>query len=103
MAFIGIFMLAWLVIVFLIIVGCLILFVYIPAIVMTIIGIIKGVKNKWPRGSIIMTSVAGSIVAVFTIIILFFVVWIAVHPNVVTPMTDSGSSSLEALLPYLIY
>ena len=65
MAFIGIFALAWVALmIFLIIVGGF-LFVFLPALIVSIINLVKGIRNHWPKINIILLIVFGTIALTF--------------------------------------
>lgn len=65
MAFIGIFALAWVALmIFLIIVGGF-LFVFLPALIVSIINLVKGIRNHWPKINIILLIVFGAIALTF--------------------------------------
>ena len=103
MAFIGIFVVAWLLVLILIAIGCILLFVYIPAVVIAIVGLVRGVKNHWPRSSIIMVSVSSPFVIVITTLLLMYLVWRIMNPTAPNYDVSSSSSAISAALTYLIY
>ena len=103
MAFIGIFVVAWLLVLILIGIGCILLFVYIPAIVIAIIGLVKGVKNNWPRSSKIMVSVSAPFVIIITTLLLMYIVWRIMNPTAPNYDVTSSSSAISAALYYFNY
>lgn len=103
MAFIGIFVVAWLLVIILIGIACVLLFVYIPAIVISIIGLVRGVKNHWPRSSKIMVSVSAPFVIIITTLLLMYTVWRIMNPTAPNYDVTSSSSAISSALNYLIY
>ena len=91
MAFIGIFVVAWLLVLILIAVGCLILFVFIPSLVLAIINLVQGVKNNWPKHNIILLSISAPIAAIFITLLTVYLIWRFCF--YVPPYIDGSSSS----------
>lgn len=68
MAFIGVFALAWVAfMIFLIIVGTF-FFVFLPALIVAIINLVKGIRNHWPKINIILLIVFGTIALTFIVL-----------------------------------
>ena len=68
MAFFGILILAWVFWMILIFVICVIVFVFIPSLIVAIINLILGIKHHWPKHNVILLSVFGGIVVLLFII-----------------------------------
>ena len=92
MAFIGIFVVAWLLVLILIVIGFLILFVFLPCLVLAIINLVQGIKKHWPKVNIILFSITASIASIFIILLTMYFIWRFCF--YVPPYSD-GSSSIE--------
>ena len=100
MAFFGIFIVMWLLILILIVIGCALLFVFIPCLVLSIIALVKGVKNNWPRWTKILLPIVGSITIIFIILISVYLVWrFAIY---IPPTYEDGSTSEMATIIYCL-
>ena len=92
MAFIGIFFVAWLLVIILIGVAFVFFFIYIPAVVLAIINLVQGVKHNWPKRNIIFVSVTAPIVIIITALLIYYFVWrFTIY---VPPYGDSSSSDV---------
>lgn len=75
MAFFGIFILAWVaLLIFIIIIGLLVL-VFLPCLVLSIVALVNGIRHRWPIWCRILLSVTGTIVTVFLFFIIWYLVW----------------------------
>ena len=100
MAFIGIFVVMWLLIIILIGVAFVFFFIYIPSLVLAIINLVQGIKRNWPKRNIIFLSVTAPIVVIITGLIIWYLVWrFCVY---VPPYTDSSSSADITSQAYLV-
>ena len=100
MAFFGIIIVMWLFILILVVIGCLILFVFIPCLVIAIINLVQGVRHDWPKRNIIPLAITGSISIIFIILITLYLVWrFSIYQE---PTYDSSSSSEMALSLYYL-
>ena len=90
MAFIGIFLVMWLLILILIVVGFILLFIYIPAIVLGIINLVQGVKHHWPKRNVVIVSITAPIVFIITGLITWYFIW---RFNFYVPPYDDSSSA----------
>ena len=91
MAFIGIFVVMWLLIIILIGVAFVFFFVYIPSLVLAIINLVQGIKRHWPKRNIIFVSVTLPIVVIITGLIIWYLIWrFTIY---VPPYTDSSSNA----------
>ena len=82
MAFFGILILSWVAMMIFIFVLCVVVFVFIPALIVSIINLILGIKNHWPKINTILFSVFGSIaLLLLTVGISFALVLALFHPN----------------------
>ena len=100
MAFMGIFIVMWLLIIILIIIGCMILLVFIPSLVLSIVNLVQGIKRHWPKRNIVMLSIFGTITFIFVGLFLGYLVYRLGY--YVPPETEqSYSSEMSNLLFYL--
>lgn len=100
MAFIGIFVVGWLLVFLIIAIACLILFVFIPCLIIAIINLVKGIQNNWPKRNVIPLAITGSISLIFIFLIMFYLIWrFAVYQNPYT--TSSSLQSANNLLIWL--
>ena len=101
MAFFGIFIVMWLLIIILIVIACAILFVFIPCLVFAIINLVNGIRHNWPRRNIVFLSITGTISVIFIILIGYYLVWrFTVY---VPPTYDDGSTSeMATSIVYLL-
>ena len=108
MAFFGIFIVMWLLIIILIVIGCLLLFVFIPCLVLAIINLVQGVRHNWPKRNIVLLAITGTISVIFIILIGYYLVW---RFMIYVPPYEDGSTSesidqiyyLGLYLKYLIF
>lgn len=99
MAFIGIFVVSWILIFILIVIACLILFVFIPCLIIAIINLVKSIQNNWPKRNVIPLAITGTISLIFIILIAWYLIWrFTVYQD---PQTSS--SSLESANNLLIW
>ena len=75
MAFIGILFVGALLWVVLVFIAILILFVFIPCLIIAIINLVKGIQNHWPKRNIIPLAITGSISMIFILLIIWYFVW----------------------------
>ena len=100
MAFMGIFVVMWLVIIILIGVAFVFFFIYVPAIVLAIINIVQGSKHNWPKRNIIFVSVTMPIVVIITGLIIWYFIWrFTIY---VPPYSDSSSGADIASQAYFV-
>ena len=92
MAFMGIFVFAWLLVFLLIIIGCIILFVFLPCLVLSIVALVNGITKKWPTWTKILLGITGTIVTIFVTLFIWYLVW---RFGFYTPPDYHGSSSSE--------
>ena len=100
MAFMGIFLFGWLAFLFAMIVLLTIVFVFIPCLIIFIINLAKGIRNKWPKRHLIPTIFTGiflSIIITFLLGLLFLVLIIR------SGSSDAGSSSAQAAIALHYY
>ena len=72
---------------------CIILFVFIPALILSITNLVLGIKHKWPKHNIVLLSVFGSIVVLFLIIGILSAISMATKGI----SYGTGSESIEAI------
>ena len=100
MAFIGIFVVGWLLVLVLVLIACAILFVFIPCLTIAIINLVKGIKNHWPKRNIIPLVITGTISLIFIFIFIWFFLWSLIYRT--DPSTTSSSmQSANNLLIWL--
>lgn len=96
MAFMGIFLvgiLLWIVVIAII---CVILAIFVPCLIISIVNLVKGIKNHWPKRNIIPLAITGSIVILF--IALFIVLCIrSAYASVPVDDTSVSSSAVNIL------
>ena len=102
MAFIGIFALAGIALIIFFILFTIFFLVFVPCLIISIINLVHGIKNNWPKRNIIALSITGSITILFIMIFtIFFVLGIV---NNTGDAQSSSSSMVEVtrLLSYLL-
>lgn len=96
MAFMGIFLVGILLWVVVIAIICVVLAIFVPCLIISIVNLVKGIKNHWPKRNIIPLAITGSIVILF--IALFIVLYIrSVYASVPVDDTSAASSAVTAL------
>ena len=75
MAFIGIFFVGILLWVVVIAIAALILFVFIPCLIIAIINLVKGIQNNWPKRNVIPLAITGSISIIFILLLTLYLIW----------------------------
>ena len=96
MAFMGILLVGILLWVVIIAIICVVLAVFVPCLIISIVNLVKGIKNHWPKRNIIPLAITGSIVILF--IALFIVLYIrSVYASVPVDGTSASSSAVNAL------
>ena len=89
----------WLLILVIILVACVILFVFIPCLIIAIINLVKGIKNHWPKRNIIPLAITGTITLIFVFLFIWFLIW----RFTVYQEPSTTSSSLESANNLLIW
>ena len=106
MAFIGIFVVSWLLVILLIFIACVFLFVFVPALVISIVSLVKGIKYHWPIWSRILLAISGSIVTIFLVLMTIYLIWrigYYVPPYGDDSSTSEMSNQILAICGYLKY
>ena len=93
MAFMGIFLVGIAAIFFFLV----ILSIFIPCLIISIVNLVKGIKNHWPKRNIIPLAITGSIVTLF--VVLFIVLYIKAS---FAGVADTGSSSAMNAVKFLL-
>ena len=75
MAFFGIFLVGILLWFVLVIIALVVLFIFIPCLIIAIINLIKGIKNNWPKRNIIPLAITGPIALIFIILFTVYFIW----------------------------
>ena len=88
MAFMGIFLVGIAAIFFFLV----ILSIFIPCLIISIVNLVKGIKNHWPKRNIIPLAITGSIVTLF--IVLFILAYIK---SAFASGTGASSSAMNAV------
>lgn len=79
-----------------------ILFIFIPCLIIAIINLVKGVKNKWPKRNIIPLVITGPISILFLLAItIFLIAALVVYITNSSFATSSSSSTQTALLYFM--
>ena len=79
-----------------------ILFIFIPCLIIAIINLVKGVKNKWPKRNIIPLVITGPISILFLLAItIFLIAALVVYITNPSFATSSSSSTQTALLYFM--
>ena len=100
MAFIGIFVVGWLLVLLLIFIACLILFVFIPCLIIAIINLVKGIQNNWPKRNVIPLAITGTISLIFIILFIWYFIWrFSFYQD---PYAASSSSEIANQLRFLL-
>ncbi len=85
--------LLWIVVIAII---CVILAIFVPCLIISIVNLVKGIKNHWPKRNIIPLAITGSIVILF--IALFIVLCIrSAYASVPVDDTSVSSSAVNIL------
>ena len=100
MAFFGIFILAWVALLIFIIIICAILFVFIPSLVLSIVSLVKGLKNNWPIWTRVVLGICGTIVLIFIAFFIYYLVW---RFAIYDPTAVDSSSSSEEMSNLILY
>ena len=96
MAFMGIFLVGILLWVVVIAIICVVLAIFVPCLIISIVNLVKGIKNHWPKRNIIPLAITGSIVILF--IALFIVLYIrSVYASVPVDDASAASSAVNIL------
>lgn len=74
MAFFGILIVSWIMMIIIFFVVAVFLFVFIPCLIISIINLVKGIQNHWPKRNIIPLAITGSVVVLLFVIFITFVV-----------------------------
>lgn len=74
MAFFGILIVSWIMMVIIFFVVAVFLFVFVPCLIISIINLVKGIQNHWPKRNIIPLAITGSVVVLLFVISITFVV-----------------------------
>ena len=77
-----------------------ILFIFIPCLIIAIINLIKGAKNKWPKRNVIPLVITGPISILFLLTITIFLI-AALVIYISNPSFGSSSSAQIALLYFM--
>ena len=79
-----------------------ILFIFIPCLIIAIINLVKGVKNKWPKRNVIPLVITGPISILFLLAItIFLIAALVVYITNPSFVTSSSSSTQTALLYFM--
>ena len=79
-----------------------ILFIFIPCLIIAIINLVKGAKNKWPKRNVIPLVITGPISILFLLAITIFLIAALViyitNPSLATSSTSSSQIASSLLL-----
>lgn len=93
MAFMGLFLVGIAAIFFFLV----ILGIFIPCLIISVVNLVKGIKNHWPKRNIIPLAITGSIVTLF--VVLFIVLYIKAS---FASGAGTGSSSAMNAVRFLL-
>ena len=79
-----------------------ILFIFIPCLIIAIINLVKGAKNKWPKRNVIPLVITGPISILFLLAITIFLIAALVVYITNPSLATSGSSSAQIALLYFM-
>ncbi len=74
MAFFGILIVSWIMMIIIFFVVAVFLFVFVPCLIISIINLVNGIRNHWPKRNIIPLAITGSVVVLLFVIFITFVV-----------------------------
>ena len=74
MAFFGILIVSWIMMIIIFFVVAVFLFVFVPCLIISIINLVNGIQNHWPKRNIITLAITGSVVVLLFVIFITFVV-----------------------------
>ena len=100
MAFMGILLvgiLLWIVVIAII---CAILAIFIPCLIISIVNLVKGIKNNWPKRNIIPLAITGSIVILFVALFIIFIVGAFYSKEV--PNDANNASAMVSIVRFLV-
>lgn len=102
MAFMGILLVGILLWVVVIAIICMILAIFVPCLIISIVNLVKGIKNHWPKRNIIPLAITGPISILFLLAITIFLI-AALVVYITNPSfgTSSSSSAQIALLYFM--
>ena len=89
----------WILILVILLIAFLVLFVFIPCLIIAIINLVKGIQNNWPKRNIIPLAITGTISLIFIILFIWFWIW----GSTVYQESSTTSSSLESANNLLIW
>ena len=101
MAFMGIFILGWFAFMIFFIIICVILFVFIPCLIIFIINLVKGIKHKWPKRHLIPAIVTSVILTIIIVMAIGLLVLVLVIRSGATPVNESTASASIALRHFI--
>ena len=100
MAFFGILILSWIMMMIIFFVIAVFLFVFIPCLVISIINLVKGIQNHWPTRNIIFLSLTGSVVIILIFLFTFFVLYLT--SRVPVNNNEESTSSAATLVNQIV-
>ena len=100
MAFFGIFLVGILLWFVLIIIALVVLFIFIPCLIIAIINLVKGINHHWPKRNIIPLAITGPIVLIFISLFIVYLVWRFGY--YVDPYSTSSSAQVVTTLQFLL-
>ena len=106
MAFMGIFALSMFVMVFIIIIACVILSIFIPSLIIFIINLVKGIQNKWPTrnvAAVIITSIILGIIITVAVALTLFVVVVGEGSEAANASSSEAAIALHYLLSQIYH
>ena len=74
MAFFGILIVSWIMMMIILFVVAVFLFVFIPCLIISIINLVKGIQNHWPKRNVIPLAITGSVVVLLFVISITFAI-----------------------------
>ena len=97
MAFMGTLVLALVAMLIFIIAICVFLFVFTPCLIIFIINLVKGIKNKWPKSNMVAVIITGIVLSIIISFTLAFFILVTVNREGAGEVETSASEAAIAL------
>ena len=97
MAFMGIYLLMWIAVLLFFAAVFVLLFIFIPCLIIFIINLVKAINNKWPRHNTVAVVITSIVLSIIITIALAFLILIAIARNYSGQATEATSNAAIAL------